>query len=159
MNRVYFKNTYINYFVNGANRTFWAKFFKSLSHKLQEKNKLKLHSSYDENMPIYEYYSETKKKFVRIMQFNPLSSLINLSKHTAARYYTAWIDSRVFIEADHQEDAGNDNPELVVCLLMTKDNIEKAKNLVYTWLFEDENKTNCIIKEIYSEQAKMDERL
>ena len=156
MEKIFFINTYTYYFVNGANRSYWAKVFKLFSNQLHEKNRILLHSSFDENMPIYEYHSDTKKKYVRIMQFNPLSELVNLDQYSDIRYYTAWIDKRTILREEDSNTPLSEEPELVVCLLMTRANIDKAKGLIRAWLFEDDDKTNSIIQNIYLEQERLD---
>ena len=70
MERILFLKTYSDYHTNGTNRAYWAKFFKLISEELHETKKMRLYSSYNENMPIYEYYSAVKSRFVRIMQYN-----------------------------------------------------------------------------------------
>ena len=157
MEKIYFFHTYCDYHVNGANRSYWAKFFRQIARNLHEESKLKLHSSYDEDMPIYEYYSKTKELFVRIMQYNPCSDQMDLEKYTTDRYFTAWIDERILF-VDDAFDVIPTKPELVVCLLMTKTNIDKAKSLINTWLFEEEIKTKDLIEEIYKEQDRLDEQ-
>ena len=112
---------------------------------------MRLYSSFNENMPIYEYHSAVKNRYVRIMQYNPQNEVIESERFSANRFYTAWIDERaVSLE-------GEKEPELVVCLLMTRTNIEKAERLIRTWLFGRDERTKQLIEEIYAEQERMDE--
>lgn len=147
---IFFLKTYLDYHTNGTNRAYWAKFFLTISKELQETKRMKLYSSFDENMPIFEFYSEVKQRFVRIMQYDPQNEIIVSKKYSPNRFYTAWIDERLLLERDGYE------PELVVCLLMTKKNIIKAERLIRSWLFETDEKTKELIQSIYIEQEKMD---
>ena len=113
---------------------------------------MRLYSSYNENMPIYEYYSAVKSRFVRIMQYNPENEMIREETYSANRFYTAWTSER------ETAVEGEKKPELVVCLLMTKTNISKAETLIRSWLFGSAERTNELIQRIYSEQERMDER-
>lgn len=148
-----FLKTYSDYHTNGANRSYWAKFFKTISKELQETNKIHLYSSYNEDMPIFEYHSAKKGRYVRIMQYNPLDEMIKSQKYPTKRFYTAWIDKRLGTEAGMAE------PELVVCLLMTRTNITKAETLIRAWFFESESQTEELIKKIYNDQDRMDKEL
>lgn len=149
METIYFLKTYSDYHSNGANRSYWAKFFRQFSERLQEKNKMRLYSSFNENMPIYEYYSEKMQRSVRIMQYNPQNEIITSEKYKASRFYTAWIDERVL-----SEDLSV--PELVVCLLMTKANIEKTEELIDSWISGHDDKTRGMIEKVYENQERMD---
>ena len=156
MEKIYFLNTYENYHANGSNRSYWSKFFKSLAGEIGEVNKMRLYTSFNENMPIYEYYSETRGRFVRIMQYNPKNEIVASERHAAGRFYTAWLDVRsLYIK---EEERNIQKPELVVCLLMTAGNIEKAESLIRSWLLEvDEERTRRKIERIYAAQDRMDE--
>ena len=137
MDTIYFINTYEDFHANGTNRSYWSKFFKSLSKELNEKNKMKLYSSFNENMPIYEFYSEVKERFVRIMQYNPKNEIVVSEKYSANRFYTAWIDERAL----HIKEQVVQKPELVVCLLMTARNIDRAERLIRSWLLGEDEMT------------------
>ena len=151
MEKIFFLKTYTDFHTNGTNRSYWAKFFKVISEELEEAKKMRLYSSFNENMPIYEYHSAVKNRYVRIMQYNPQNEVIESERFSASRFYTAWIDERaVSLE-------GKKEPELVVCLLMTRTNIEKAERLIRTWLFGRDERTQQLIEEIYAEQERMDE--
>ena len=152
MERILFLKTYSDYHTNGTNRAYWAKFFKLISEELHETKKMRLYSSYNENMPIYEYYSAVKSRFVRIIQYNPENEMIREETYSANRFYTAWTSER------ETAVEGEKKPELVVCLLMTKTNISKAETLIRSWLFGSAERTNELIQRIYSEQERMDER-
>lgn len=155
MEKVFFVNTYQDYHANGSNRSYWAKFFKSLERVTNEKNKMHLYSSYNENMPIYEYFSESKGRFVRIMQYNPKNEVVESEYYDTSRFYTAWIDTRTL--NINEEGESVQIPELVVCLLMTETNINKAKKLIYSWLLNADVKlTLAEIEEIYAEQGTME---
>lgn len=110
---------------------------------------MRLYSSFNENMPIYEYYSERMQRSVRIMQYNPQNEIITSEKYKASRFYTAWIDERVL-----SEDLSV--PELVVCLLMTKANIEKTEELIDSWISGHDDKTRGMIEKVYENQERMD---
>ena len=155
MEKIYFLHTYEDYHANGSNRSYWSKFFKALSVEIGEENKMKLYTSFNENMPIYEYYSGLRGRFVRIMQFNPNNEIIESERYAASRFYTAWIDER---ELCIKEERSVRTPELVVCLLMTAGNIEKAEKLIRTWLLDvDDGRVRMEIDRIYAEQDRMDE--
>lgn len=155
MEKIYFLHTYENYHVNGSNRSYWSKFFKALSLEIGEENKMRLYTSFNENLPIYEYYSEFGGRFVRIMQYNPKNKTIESERYAAGRFYTAWIDER---ELCIMEERSVQKPELVVCLLMTAGNIEKAKKLIRKWLLDmDDGRVRMEIDRIYAEQDRMDE--
>ena len=150
MEKILFYKTYRDSHANGANRTYWAKFFKDISKELNEANRMHLYSSSNENMPIYEYYSSIKSRFVRIMQFNPQDEVVRSEKYPANRFYTSWIDERsISLE-------GRKEKELVVCLLMTSSNIKKAKELIRLWIFGDDDSTAKQIERIYAEQERLD---
>ena len=156
MEKIYFLNTYENYHANGSNRSYWSKFFKNLERELNETNKLRLYSSFNENMPIYEFYSEAKGRFVRIMQYNPKNEIVESERYTASRFYTAWIDKRTLIIKKEKRTV--ERPELVVCLLMTAGNIEKAGRLIRSWLLGvDDSRVREEIERIYAEQERIDE--
>ena len=157
MEKILFLNTYENYHTNGANRSYWSKFFKTLVEVTGEKNKMRLNSSFNENMPIYEYYSEEKGRFVRVMQYNPKDEVIKSEKYDTSRFYTAWLDKReLYIKEDNRNVQ---KPELVVCLLMTAGNIDKAEKLIRIWLFgENEGRVMAEIDKIYDEQDRMDKK-
>lgn len=146
----FFYKTYTDLHTNGANRTYWAKFFKDISKELNEKNRMHLYSSFNENMPIYEYYSTIKNRYVRIMQFNPQDEVVRSEKCSANRFYTSWIDERSI------SFEGRKEKELVVCLLMTDSNIKKAKELIRFWIFGDDNSAAKQIERIYAEQERLD---
>lgn len=146
-----FVNTYDNSHTNGANRSYWSKFFKSVATELKESYKLKMHSSFNEDMPIFEYYSAIKNRFVRIMQFNPKNDTIESEIYSPSRFYTAWIGERRLAEEEMPKQ------ELVVCLLMSRDNIKKAKGLIRAWLFESDEVSYSLIDEIYRAQDRMDD--
>ena len=150
MEKVLFYKTYSDSHTNGTNRAYWAKFFKEISKELNETNRMYLYSSFNENMPIYEYYSVVKNQYVRIMQFNPQDNVVKSERYPADRFYTAWIDER-FISFE-----GKRERELVVCLLMTKSNITKAKDLIRLWLLGDIESTVKRIESIYAEQERLD---
>jgi len=152
MDTIYFINTYEDFHANGTNRSYWSKFFKSLSKELNEKNKMKLYSSFNENMPIYEFYSEVKERFVRIMQYNPKNEIVVSEKYSANRFYTAWIDERAL----HIKEQVVQKPELVVCLLMTARNIDRAERLIRSWLLGEDEMTKKEIIKIYADQENMD---
>ena len=152
MDTIYFINTYEDFHANGTNRSYWSKFFKSLSKELNEKNKMKLYSSFNENMPIYEFYSEVKERFVRIMQYNPKNEIVVSEKYSANRFYTAWIDERAL----HIKEQVVQKPELVVCLLMTARNIDRAERLIRSWLLGEDEMTKKEIIKIYAYQENMD---
>lgn len=154
MEKIMFINTYRDYHANGTNRSYWAKFFKEMERYLQEKNKMSMYSSFNENMPIFEYYSETRNRFVRVMQYDPHGEMVESEKYPANRYYTAWIDERVI-----EEKAMATLPELVVCLLMTETNVRKAEELIRSWLFGKDEITREMIEKIYQEQEKIDEEI
>ena len=151
MDEIMFLNTYTDFHVNGTNRSYWAKFFKEISKALHDNNLAHLHSSFNENMPIYEYYSQVRRRFVRVMQYNPDNELIRKERHKTRRFYTAWIDER-FIKENVPTV-----PELVVCLLMTKRNVDNAENLIRTWLLDDPKRVTSLIENIYQEQKRLDE--
>lgn len=156
MEKIYFLNTYENYHANGSNRSYWSKFFKHLAGVLNETNKMRLYSSFNENMPIYEYYSEAKGRYVRIMQYNPKSEIVESERYSASRFYTAWIDQRALYLKEEKKTV--QRPELVVCLLMTAGNIEKAESLIRYWLLGvDDDRVREEIERIYAEQEKLDE--
>lgn len=148
-----FLKTYSDYHTNGTNRSYWAKFFKIISEELHETKKMRLYSSYNENMPIYEYYSVVKSRYVRIMQYNPENEMIKSETYSTNRFYTAWTDERVSAKEGIKE------PELVVCLLMTKTNITKAETLIRSWFLDSDERTNELIQRIYAEQEKLDEKM
>lgn len=152
MEKIFFLNTYIDYHANGSNRSYWAKFFKEISEELRETNKMRLYSSFNENMPIYEYHSASKNRYVRIMQYDPQNEMIKSEQYSASRFYTAWTDERIATIEGVKE------PELVVCLLMTKTNIDKAERLIRSWLFSSDERTNELIQGIYSEQERLEEK-
>ncbi len=152
MDTILFIRTYEDYHANGANRSYWSKIFKSLTKELNEESKMRLYTSFNENMPIYEYYSEVKERFVRIMQYNPKDEDVLSEKYTANRYYTAWIDERALCIKEQVVL----RPELVICLLMTAQNIERSEKLIRSWLFEKDEMTQREIEKIYAEQEKMD---
>ena len=152
MDTIYFINTYEDFHANGTNRSYWSKFFKSLSKELNEKNKMKLYSSFNENMPIYEFYSEVKERFVRIMQYNPKNEIVVSEKYSANRFYTAWIDERAL----HIKEQVVQKPELVVCLLMTARNIDRAERLIRSWLLGEDEMTKKEIIKIYADQENID---
>ena len=152
MDTIYFINTYEDFHANGTNRSYWSKFFKSLSKELNEKNKMRLYSSFNENMPIYEFYSEVKERFVRIMQYNPKNEIVVSEKYSANRFYTAWIDERAL----HIKEQVVQKPELVVCLLMTARNIDRAERLIRSWLLGEDEMTKKEIIKIYADQENMD---
>lgn len=152
MDTIYFINTYEDFHANGTNRSYWSKFFKSLSKELNEKNKMKLYSSFNENMPIYEFYSEVKERFVRIMQYNPKNEIVVSEKYSANRFYTAWIDERAL----HIKEQVVQKPELVVCLLMTARNIDRAERLIRSWLLGEDEMTKKEMIKIYADQEIMD---
>ena len=152
MEKIMFLKTYSNYHTNGTNRSYWAKFFKSISEELHETKKMRLYSSYNENMPIYEYYSAVKSRYVRIMQYNPENEMIKSEKYSANRFYTAWTDER------STEIEGQAEPELVVCLLMTRTNIIKAETLIRSWLLGSDERTYDLIQRIYEEQERLDKQ-
>lgn len=102
-------------------------------------------------MPIYEYYSQVRQRFVRVMQYNPDNELIREERHKTRRFYTAWIDERSIKENVRTV------PELVVCLLMTKRNVDNAENLIRTWLLDDPKRVTSLIENIYQEQNRLDE--
>lgn len=156
MDTIYFVNTYTDYHANGSNRAYWAKFFRSIREQFGEESKIRLYSSFNENMPIYEYYSESRGRFVRIMQYNPKDEMIAEDIFPAKRFFTAWIDKRILQKNDGEE---RNLPELVVCLLMTKENIQKAEDLIYEWMACRDDVLNEKIERIYQEQDKMDEEL
>lgn len=151
MEAILFLNTYRNYHTNGTNRSYWAKYFKILSEELRETNKMKLHSSFNEDMPIYEFYSESRGRYVRIMQYDPFDEVVAEEKYSASRFYTAWIDKRQLKGSEQTA------PELVVCLLMTKSNVNRAERLIRSWFFESDERTKKQIDKIYEEQERMDE--
>lgn len=153
MEEILFLKTYTDYHVNGTNRSYWAKFFNQISEALHETNRAYLHSSFNENMPIYEYYSRRKNRFVRVMQYNPENEIINEGRFKTQRFYTAWIDKRTI------QDGLPPVPELVVCLLMTKDNVKSAKHLIWTWMFEDQKRVTSLIENIYQSQERLDEEV
>ena len=152
MDTIYFINTYEDFHANGTNRSYWSKFFKSLSKELNEKNKMRLYSSFNENMPIYEFYSEVKERFVRIMQYNPKNEIVVSEKYSANRFYTAWIDERAL----HINEQVVQKPELVVCLLMTARNIDRAERLIRSWLLGEDEMTRKEIIKIYADQESID---
>ena len=152
MDEIMFLNTYTDFHVNGTNRSYWAKFFKEISEYLHDKNLAHLHSSFNENMPIYEYFSQVKQRFVRIMQYNPQNELIKKGRYKTYRFYTAWIDERFL------NDEILPVPELVICLLMTKRNIDNAENLIRTWLLGSDERTYDLINKIYEEQERLDKQ-
>lgn len=151
MDSVFFINTYVDYHTNGTNRAYWAKFFRLIKEYTGDEKKMHLYSSFNENMPIYEYYSEKRSRFVRIMQYNPKNELVLEEKYPAKRLFTAWIDQR-------SQPGENDVmiPELVVCLLMTWENIRKAEDLIRDWFAGRDNIVNERIERIYEDQARMD---
>lgn len=155
MDTIYFVNTYIDYHANGSNRAYWAKFFRRIQEELGEESKMRLYSSFNENMPIYEYYSKTRARFVRIMQYNPKDEVIVEDKFPAKRFFTAWIDQRL-LQRDEEE---LNIPELVVCLLMTKENIEKAESLIHDWMACRNDLVNDKIERIYQEQDRIDKEI
>lgn len=158
MEKIFFLNTYENYHANGSNRAYWSKFFKYLAEELNETNKMRLYSSFNENMPIYEFFSEVKGRFVRIMQYNPKNEIVESERYSAGRFYTAWLDERTLYLKD--EERTIQKPELVVCLLMTAGNIEKAEHLIRSWLLDiDDGRVKAEIERIYAEQDRMDEEL
>ena len=106
-------------------------------------------------MPIYEYYSKTRARFVRIMQYNPKDEVIVEDKFPAKRFFTAWIDQRL-LQRDEEE---LNIPELVVCLLMTKENIEKAESLIHDWMTCRNDLVNDKIERIYQEQDRIDKEI
>lgn len=150
MEKILFYKTYSDSHTNGANRTYWAKFFKIISDELNETNKIHLYSSFNENMPIYEYYSSIKGRYVRIMQFNPQDEVVKSERYPANRFYTSWIDERLISLEGRKEK------ELVVCLLMTNSNVQKAKELIRLWLFGNDENTAKQIERIYAEQERLD---
>lgn len=152
MEKIMFLKSYSNYHTNGANRSYWAKFFKTISEELHETKKMRLYSSYNENMPIYEYYSTVKSRYVRIMQYNPENEMIQFETYSANRFYTAWTDER------STEVEGQTEPELVVCLLMTRTNIIKAETLIRSWLFGSDERMYDLIQRIYEEQDRLDKQ-
>ena len=147
METVFFKNTYRDYHANGSNRAYWVKLFRKITG---EKSKINLYSSFDEDVPIYEFYSEAKGRCVRIMQYNPDNDIIREEKYSANRFFTAWIDQRVLQVEDNLTV-----PELVVCLLMTKTNVSMAEALLRCWLMGDDNLTKELIQGIYRNQEEM----
>lgn len=155
MDSIFFINTYVDYHTNGTNRAYWAKFFRSIKEEIGDEKKMHLYSSFNENMPIYEYYSENRSRFVRIMQYNPKSDLIAEEKYPVKRLFTAWIDQRSL----PGEDGGMMIPELVVCLLMTLENIRKAEDLIRDWFAGHDNIVNERIERIYEDQEQMDEEI
>lgn len=155
MEKILFLNTYENYHTNGSNRSYWSKYFRSLSKEIGEENKMKLYSSFNEDMPIYEYYSELRERFVRIMQYNPKNEIVKSRRYPTSRFYTAWLDERVLCVKENESVF---KPELVVCLLMTSGNINQVKRLIRTWLSKDgaEKAIQEIIDGVYIEQNRID---
>lgn len=151
MEKILFLKTYSDYHTNGANRSYWAKFFKLISEELQDTKIMRLYGSFNENMPIYEYYSTVKCKYVRIMQYNPENEMIKSETYSTNRFYTAWIDKRSATVESMAE------PELVVCLLMTRTNIINAETLIRSWLFDRDERTYALIQRIYEEQERLDD--
>ena len=149
MAEIFFIDSYVDFHTNGTNRAYWAKIFRRIAERLNETNKPKLFSSFNEDMPIYEFYSITKQKSVRVMQYNPHNAMIKEEIYPTERLFTAWTDDRMLSE-------NLSVPELVVCLLMTKPNVEKAEKLINAWLFEDDEKTESLIEKVYEAQDKMD---
>ena len=88
------------------------------------------------------------------MQYIPKNKLIAEEKYPAKRLFTAWIDQRSL-------SGENDMmmPELVVCLLMTWENIRKAEDLIRDWFAGHDNVVNERIERIYEEQERMDEEI
>lgn len=154
METIYFINTYIDYHTNGANRAYWAKFFRSIKEQTGDETKTHLFSSFNEKMPIYEYYSERRERYVRVMQYNPQNELIAEEKYPAKRLYTAWLDQRTL-----PGEIDITVPELVVCLLMTWENIRKAEDLIRDWFDGHDERVKERIERIYEEQERMDEEL
>ncbi len=147
---VLFFKAYANYHTNGANRSYWAKFFNSISKDLQEKKKMRLYSSFDENMPIYEFHSDVRARYIRIMQYDPMNEVVSSDKYSPRRFFTAWIDERTTSREGVKE------PELVVCLLMNRTNISRAKELIHSWLFCNDDRTEELIEQVYAEQERLD---
>lgn len=155
MDKIFFANTYIDYHTNGTNRAYWAKYFREIKEKLGDEYKMHLNSSFNEYMPIYEYYSDKKTRFVRIMQYNPKDDIIAEEKYPAKRFFTAWTDKRVLLLNEEEWM----KPELVVCLLMTFENLQRAIDLIHTWFFEPDEIIEQKIERIYREQELMDEEI
>lgn len=143
MEKIFFLNTYKDYHVNGTNRRYWEIFFNEINQAIHDTNALTLHSSFNENMPIYEYYSIKKRRFVRIMQYNPEDENVKSELIPYKCFKTAWIDER--------EYNGEKHKELVVALLMTQDNVTIIKNLIKAWFFAPD-KVGNLIKMIYLDQ-------
>jgi len=147
---VLFFKAYADYHTNGANRAYWAKLFNSISRRLQENRRMRLYSSFDENMPIYEFHSDVRGRFIRVMQYDPMNEVVASEKYSPRRFFTAWIDERA------TSIEGVKEPELVICLLMSRANIIMAKKLIDSWLFDNDEMTKELIDRVYAEQERLD---
>ena len=139
--KLLFSKTYINKRSNGSNKGYWTKYVSSI---IDLKNDLVLSSSinsFDEEMPIYTYFSNKIKRGLIIYQFNPL--IINEDSPKYSKYITAWIQKRKI--------ENNVFSVLTIYMLTSTQNIKTSKELIKLWLLKKRG-TSELINEIYRNQ-------
>lgn len=140
--KILFENTYISSRSNGYTRAYWTKYFKTLiSEDIIPPKKRKGYLEYGDIVPLYNYISTKYQRQVVICHYD--YKRINKTETSFSRFITAWIST--------QRIDSKKMPTLTICMIPSLYNVNKAKELIYSWFF-DTKKTKELIETIYKNQ-------
>lgn len=138
---IFFYKTFTELSTNTSNCRYWWKVFKKIEDELHLKNEWKREfTAFNGIMPFYEFH--TKKKIVRINQYDPDDITENFDEREYITAYTQLFE----VENSVKEC-------LVIWLVMTKNNINKVLELT-NYFFTESELFNKELNSIYSYHKK-----
>lgn len=152
MANILYKNCYKTVGSYNLNRIYWKKCFNRIVTSIGGTYMNEWNGKFHKNslLPIFIFQNGNKR--IRIQQYDPdevedtNKLYFRTSDETEIKdsyYITAWL-------LKHDDDI----KELVIVLLLTKDNLEICKLLIKEFLLEEENKLEQEINKIYEKQYK-----
>lgn len=136
--KVLYKDTFNDPKIYALNTGYWTRILKRMNIKKPDRFRLYCKLEYRKDLPIY--VCTDGQRYLRIIQFDMYESE-GYEKYT---YLTAWKDVYRYNNEEY--------PELVVCILLSKEYIKIILPLIDCWFRKDDNNVDNIIAKIYSMQ-------
>lgn len=142
--KLLFTNTYKSKRSNGSNKAYWTKFMKELI-PLEKGMGLSHHyiDTFDDQMPIFNFLSFTKKRGVVIYQYNP--NLVS-QETSFTKYITAWTSQRLI--------SSKRISILTISMIPSRDNMHTSKELIKVWMLKRKGVKSLICKIYETQKSK-----
>ncbi len=144
--KILYAKVFVDNKTHTLNREHWLNMIKKCTSNMYDNEWNQYFPAVKENFndcdaPILLYYNHSLNKAIRIIQYDPN---VYDAKYRYNQYITAWTSKMSIKELEI--------PELVICLLLTRNNNSDAERLIDNWLNNNDQLLDSKIKSIYNGQ-------